>query len=305
MGQLRNEVTKLDDYTVLKIPDLVDHITNGYSMNKPSEDYFLRFMGIPASYYRDATEELQRRMLTESIGLHKDKYVRVAIDEEAEEVIGVGPDLHKDLDMRYLFKQLQGDTKLVTGSFLGSGIVNLFKAMDTFKAEGQDVLSGYNIMFSSMYGKGVAFYPSMLVVVCTNGAVDRKAAGKEFKIQKEITPDYLKMAASTIPGLARDMQARHLGMIEKVAQIPIVNPREYVTKLTETSIIPTTLQRGAYKILETISAGDVSDDPAYPREANNVWDIVQILSFVARAFKSPSTKLTCEAAVMDVLYKAQ
>ena len=302
MSELIEDIKALDRFYTEPLPELVDRVRdNPNGISDIAMNNLLRVLQIPASYYNKASESLQRSMIIEGISDKKKEIVRVAVEDESSIIIGIGPDLPSDLTMKSAFKTFPGKTTLVTGSLRQSGMSYIFKKLDSFTVNDQEIMSGYNVQLSSMLCRGVSFRPQLCVVLCSNGLVEPKQIGKEFKITlQNISFDYINVAADSIASVCEGMASKYKDSIA-VAMEEIVEPGPIIEDLLESRSISKGLHQKSLKILEHIIEGTKEEDPAFPTSASTKWDIIQILSYVARSTPSASGRLSAEMQTMRFL----
>lgn len=307
MSSVKEEVKRLDNYRIQTVEDIVKQVRDPeVELLQPAEQYFLRSLGLPVSYFRNASEELQTRMIVEAASAKKEERLRVVMADDDQRIIGLGPDLPSEIRMASFIESLHGEEIIAQGSLIETGQVYMFRKLEELDIDGHSVLAGYNVLLSQMFNKGLHFKPSLMVLICTNGLVDTKKSGREFSLSvKMLTKDYLDMTVGTIPGVVSGMSNDYTMLVQNAIGCSLSNPREYMMQLQDRREISKGLMQGGLKVLETLSEGLKAEDPAYPTSCETLWDMAQLLSYVARAYKNPTQRISAEVSIMQVLYSGE
>ncbi len=303
MSTLDQEITALDNYDLLSVPDVIDlALDSEVDFSTPAQNGFLSSLKIPASYWKNATEHLQKSMLVESAADKKEVTLRVAREDDGA-VIGIFSDIAHSITMSSVSQRFGGDNVFTKGSLIHEGVAYMFKQLGEISLDNKPAMVGYNLMFPSMFSKEMSVKPSIMVLICTNGMVDEKRSGKEFRISPNlVATDYVKMVQDGILGVVSDSKADYQDLMIKANGTEVVDARQTSEQVFNKGTISKTLYLKSLKIIEILNSDEVPDDPAHPKSADNVWDFVQMLSYTARSFTSPTSRASAETSVMNVLY---
>jgi len=308
MKLVTEEVKKLDNFKRVLVPDVVDMCLDPELEFTPvALGSFLKSLKIPASYWKEATEDLQTRMLKEASAVRKEDYLRVSNSETGDDIIGVGPDLPPEVTLTSVLGGFKGELVDCKGSLIEGGTSYLFfkvTEMDKDLDKGRGLDCGYSVLIPSMLSKNMPIRPGIMRVICTNGLIDIEKTGNEFNVTtKDLGKEYLTMISDSIYGVAKDASEDYIALYKKTREIPVENTRILLDEHLESKMISKTIYLKSLKIADSLDGREDINDPAHPRSVNNVWEYCQLLSYVAGRASNPSARVSAEISTMNVLKK--